>query len=71
VDDRGSVPGRDNDGVSSLRHCVQTGTRVHPGSYQRGPGVNRPSRETDDSPPSSVEVNVWSYASTSQYIFTV
>jgi hypothetical protein len=33
------------------------------------PGVTRPGREADDSPPSSAEVkNVWSYTSTLSYV---
>jgi len=43
-------------------HCVQTGSGVHPASYPI-PGVKRPVRATDRSPPSSAEVNAWSYSS--------
>jgi hypothetical protein len=32
-------------------------------------GVKRPGREADHSPPSSAEVNVWSYTSTPLYAF--
>jgi hypothetical protein len=52
---------------------VQTGTRVHPTSYTMGtgisfPGVKRPRREADHSPPTSAEVKkMWIYTSTSQY----
>jgi hypothetical protein len=36
------------------------------------PGVKRPGREADHSPPSSAEVkNAWSYTSTLQYVFMV
>jgi len=28
--DRGSIPGRDNDEIFSLRHRVQTGSGAHP-----------------------------------------
>jgi hypothetical protein len=44
--------------------------RAHPASYPTGtgefpPGIKRPGREADHSPPSSVEVeNAWSYTST-------
>jgi hypothetical protein len=35
------------------------------------PEVERPGREADHSPPTGVEVkNVWSYTSTTQYVFT-
>jgi hypothetical protein len=42
------------------RHCVQTGSGAHPVSYPMGivglsPGVKRPGREADHSPPSSAE----------------
>jgi hypothetical protein len=47
----------------SLLHCVQTGPGDHPASYQIGiggggpsPGIKRPEREADHSPPSSAEV---------------
>jgi len=32
-------------------------------------GVKRPGREADHSPPSSVEVNAWSYTATPKYAF--
>jgi hypothetical protein len=59
----------------SVHHRVQTGSGAHLASYPmntRGsfPGVKRPGRETDHSPPSSAEVkNEWSHISTSQYAF--
>jgi hypothetical protein len=69
LDDRGiRVPA--GGGNFSLHHCVQTGAGAHPSSYLIGtrgtfPGVKRPGREADHSPPSSVEVkNAWSYTST-------
>jgi hypothetical protein len=31
--DRGSIPGRGNDGIFSLRHRVQTGSEAHSASY--------------------------------------
>jgi hypothetical protein len=48
-------------GNFSLRHRVQTGSGAHPASYSVGtkgffPGVKRPGREADHSPPPSHEV---------------
>jgi hypothetical protein len=45
----------------SLLHSIQTGSRAHPASYPMGvgnfsPGVKRPDRDTNHSPPSSAEV---------------
>jgi hypothetical protein len=45
----------------SLNHWVQNGSEVHPASYPVGirgsfPGVKRPGREANHSPPSSAEV---------------
>jgi hypothetical protein len=40
----------------SLLHAVQTGSEVHPASFQMDPRVNRPSREADHPPPSNAEV---------------
>jgi hypothetical protein len=54
----------------SVHHHVQNGSGIHPPSYPMGigssfPGVKRPGREADHSPPTSVEVkNAWSYIST-------
>jgi hypothetical protein len=51
----------------SLHDRVQTGSGAPPASYPVGtwgsfPGVKRPGRETDHSPPSNAEVkNAWSY----------
>jgi hypothetical protein len=62
-------------GNFSLHHRVQNGSGAHPASYpmdNRGsfPGVKRPGREADHSPPSSAEVkNAWSYNSAPQYAF--
>jgi hypothetical protein len=56
---------------------VDGGDVITPASYPVGtegpfPGVKRPVLEADRSPPSSTEVkNVWSYTSTTQYVFTV
>jgi hypothetical protein len=38
LDDRGSIPGRGKEGISSLRHRVQTGSGAHPPSYPMGTG---------------------------------
>jgi len=56
MDDRGSSPGRDGDGIYSLCHSVWTDSEVHPASYPMGTGVKRPGREAHHSPKSSVEV---------------
>jgi hypothetical protein len=54
----------------SLIHVIQTGSGAHPASYPMGtgalpPGVKRPKREADHSPPNSVEVKkTWVYTST-------
>jgi hypothetical protein len=47
----------------SLLHVVQTGSGVHPTSYPMGtggsfPGVKRPGREADHSPPASTEAKI-------------
>jgi hypothetical protein len=65
MDNRGSVPARGNDGSFSLQHCVQTGSGAHPSSYPMGtgssfPGIRRPGRKADHSPPSSAKIkNAW------------
>jgi hypothetical protein len=46
------------------RHRVQNASGAHPASYPVGtrdsfPGVKRPGREADHSPPSSAEVKEW------------
>jgi hypothetical protein len=62
LDDRGSrVRFPMGAGNFSLHHRVQNGSRAHPASYPMGtrgsfPGVQRPGREADHSPPSSAEV---------------
>jgi hypothetical protein len=54
----------------SLYHLIQTGSGGHPASYPLDtmgsfPGVKRPGREADHSPPSNAEIkNAWSYTST-------
>jgi len=56
-------------GNFSLHHRVQNGSLAHPASYPVGTGalslgVKRLVRETDNSSPSSAEVNnEWSYTS--------
>jgi hypothetical protein len=56
-------------------YIVQTGSGVHPTSYTAGtggsfPGVKRPGREADHSPPTSAEVKkIWIYTSTPPYAF--
>jgi hypothetical protein len=76
MDDRGSrvrLPAET--GNFSLHHRVQNGSGAQPAFYPMGtrdflPGVKRPEREAEDSPPSGAEVkNVWSYTSTPQYVF--
>jgi hypothetical protein len=54
---------------------VQTGCGVQPDSYPMHigvsiPGIKRPGRESDHSPPSRAKVkNAWSYNSTPPYVF--
>jgi hypothetical protein len=61
--------------LSFVRIWVGMGVVRHPASYPMGtrdsfPGVKRPGREADHSPPSSAEVkNAWSYTSIPQYVF--
>jgi hypothetical protein len=62
-------------GNFSLHHHVETGSGAYPTPYSMGtrgffPGVKRPGREADRTPPSSAEVkNAWSYISTPEYTF--
>jgi hypothetical protein len=57
----------------SLLHAVQTGSGVHRTSYPMrtgalSPGVKRPGREADCSPPTSAEViKMWIYTATPPY----
>jgi hypothetical protein len=59
----------------SLRQGFQTSCGAHPVSYSLGvggsfPGVKRPGREADFSPPSSTEFkNTWSYTLIPPYMF--
>jgi hypothetical protein len=59
----------------NLLILLQIGSGAHPASYPMAtggsfPGVKRPGREADNSPPSSAEVkNARSYTSTPQYVF--
>jgi hypothetical protein len=76
MDDRGSrVRLSAEAGNFSLHHRVQNGSGAHPASYAMGtggsfPGVKRPGREANHSPPPSAEVNnAWRYTSTPQYTF--
>jgi hypothetical protein len=54
---------------------IQTGYVVHLASYPMGkgtfsPGVKRPGREVDYSPPTSAEIKkMWAYTSTHTYVF--
>jgi hypothetical protein len=71
LDDRGSrVRFPAGTGNFSLHYRVQNGSEAHPASYPMGtrgsfPGVKRPGREADHSPPISAEIkNAWSYTST-------
>jgi hypothetical protein len=75
LDDRGvgiRVPGGSRIFTSPI---VQTGSVVHATSYIIGtwgsfPGVKRPGREADHSPPTSAEVKkMWTYTSTPPYVF--
>jgi hypothetical protein len=70
MDDRGSIPSRDNDGNFSVTASRPTlGPTQPPTQWVLGDltlGVKRPGREADHSPPTSFEVkNAWSYTSTS------
>jgi hypothetical protein len=76
LDDRGSrIRFPAGSGNFSLHHRVQKCSGVHTPSCPmdtRGsfPGLKRPGREADHSPPSSAEVkNAWSYTSTPLYVF--
>jgi hypothetical protein len=65
LDDRGSrIRFPAGAGNFSLHHHVQTDSGAQPASYPMGtrgsfPGVKRPGREADHSPPSSAEVKEW------------
>jgi hypothetical protein len=55
------LPGWTTEGRSSSLHVIQTGSRDHPASYPMGtlssfPGVRRPGREANHSPPTIAEV---------------
>jgi hypothetical protein len=74
--DRGSIPGRGNEGNFSILYRVPTGSGARQASYQLWlpgaltPGVNLPEREADHSPPSRAEVKkTWSSTSAPQYVF--
>jgi hypothetical protein len=59
----------------SLLHVVQSGSGVHPNSYLMNtgalsPGIKRPVREADHSPPASAEIKkMWIYTSTPPYAY--
>jgi hypothetical protein len=65
LDDRGSrVRFPAGAGNFSLHYRIQNGAGAHPASHPMGtrgsfPGVKRPGREADHSPPSSAEVKEW------------
>jgi len=42
MEDRGSIPSGDYDGIFSLRHCVHTRSGSHPTSRQMGTGGSFP-----------------------------
>jgi hypothetical protein len=61
----------------SLLHVFQTKSGPHLASYKMrtrvffSPGVKRPRREADHSPPTTAEVrNIWMYTSTPPHVFT-
>jgi len=41
----GLIPGRGNEGIFSLRHCVQTGFGAHPASYPMATRGSFPGRK--------------------------
>jgi hypothetical protein len=77
MDDQDSIPGRGSNGT--LTSLFATASRPALGPTQtpiqcvRGalsPGIKRPVREADYSPPTSAEVkNAWNYTSTPLYVF--
>jgi hypothetical protein len=76
LDDRGVGVRESRQGQEfSFLHVVQIGSGVHPISYPMAnggfsPGVKRPGREADHSPPASAEVKkMWINTSTPPYSF--
>jgi len=74
LDDRGSIPGRDEDTFSlSLRAQIDSG--AHSSSIQwvpvaLSPDVKRPGCEVDHSPTSGATIKkAWSYTSALPYVF--
>jgi hypothetical protein len=71
----GRPRGRSSSQEFSDLHFVQTGSGVHQISYLTStgapsPGLKRPGREDDHSPPASAEVKkMWIYTSTPPYAF--
>jgi len=58
----------------SLPHHLQTASEAHTAFYPvdtgaHSPGVKRPGREAEHSPPFSVDVNASSYTSPPPYVF--
>jgi hypothetical protein len=72
---RGRSSSRGGDQEFSVLQIVQAGSGVHTTSYPMGngalsPGIKRPEREADHSPPTSAEVRkMWIYISTPPYTF--
>jgi hypothetical protein len=70
---RSSSPGRVKNFLSSTSSKPALGPTQHPIQWVPGvlsPGLKRPGREADHSPPTSAEVkNTWIYTSTSPYAF--
>jgi hypothetical protein len=66
LDDRGSIPGRGNDGIYfSSPPSFRPALGLTHSPIQWVPGIKRPGREADHSPLSSVEIrNVLRYTST-------
>jgi hypothetical protein len=75
LDDRGVRVGVPVGSRIFTTQIVQTGSGVHATSYTMGtrdsfPGVKRPRREADHSPPTNAKVkNMWIYTSTPPYVF--
>jgi hypothetical protein len=74
LENRASIPGRCRN--IFLPHVDQPDSGVHPASHPKNiggslPGVKRPERKIDHSPPTNAEVkNEWNYKSTPPYVFT-
>jgi hypothetical protein len=70
---RSSSPGRDKNFLFSISSRLALGPTQAPSQWLPGalsPGVKRPVREADHSPPASAEVKkMWFYTSTPPYAF--